>query len=348
MITFSCWRSKLLRPLRQHCRYGYVHVPKKRIPHILGPGYAWRKCFVVHPQTQLLDPLSKYLWLTRSRAVRGLPELDKPLLPDGAVGRFRASCEEALLPARSSPSQQRELLLELLLAALTSLRPFRAMRDHLAWSNLTFDPKLECFWRHRGVNLISWLEPLCLVLAASPLRCFVSPGDLVGDPSPDFDFHPSVLGLFERSFDNITPFGGVKRLAPFSFGHTLFLFDCKSRGRDQLLAHALMGLFCLAAGECVQHGHPVNADLTSPRALQAVLSDGKQFTFVCFQLNTLDLEGERSNVLWLGPSLPLYQCLGLAGKVDGFDEDCAENLLCFLQRSPDSSKDAKSQLSQQS
>lgn len=74
---------------RSHGRqYGYVHVPKKKTPHLLGHGSEWRKCFVVYPHSQTLRPLEKYQWLTGSVLQEGLPTT----LP--RVGRER---EELLL-----------------------------------------------------------------------------------------------------------------------------------------------------------------------------------------------------------------------------------------------------------
>lgn len=80
-------------------------------------------------------------------------------------------------------------------------------------------------------------------------------------------------------------------------------------------------------------------DLTRPFVSQAVITDGRYFSFFCYQLNTLaltvqtDAGNPRKNVSWGTDSLPLYQ--GVSGdKVDGLDDGVLRLLLQFLLNRP--------------
>ena len=66
-----------------------------------------------------------------------------------------------------------------------------------------------------------------------------------------------------------------------------------------------------------------------------ILTDGQTFTYVCFQLNTLDFRKESddsgvNNVFWTGPSLKLYESIQEGKGVEGFDDTCAGLLMKFL------------------
>ena len=322
------------------CRhYGYVHVPKKTPPHLLGPGGIWRKCFVVHPHTQTLDPLTKYQWLTKTSVVQGLPEdITSIKLPGEALlTEFEVRARETLVCQisrdRSRPSRSKvgNGLLQGVLASLWTLG-----QHHLAHSSLTFDPKVECYWRKDGVNFLCISNPLFLFHTASPLELFCDPEFNGGKGIPPVEYKPFHLGLFEHSFDQIQPFGGCKRYSPYSFPHTVISFDNKSRTRDQFLAHGLMQLFSVTAARTVQNGYPLEKDLHYPLAAQGVLTDGRQFTFMSYQLNTLNLnqvaeEEARQNVLWAGPTLELYQDIELGEGFKGFNVECCRLLLqCML------------------
>lgn len=324
------------------CRnYGYVHVPKKTIPHLLGHGSQWRKCFVVHPHTQTVDPLSKYQWLTQSTVIEGLPDgvaavpLPESLLPD-----VEKHVQETLAfqIRRDSFNQLRSgKALSLLQVAMATLWPLAPYYHHLNESSITVDPKVECFWRMNGNNFLCRSNPLYILHTSVPLQLFSDPEFRGGSNVPSVQFQPFSLGLFEHSFDQIVPFGGCKLYSPFPFAHTTLMSDYKSRTREQLLACGLMQLFSQAVGRTVQYGYPLNEDLVHPLAMQGIITNGREFTFICYQLNTLALNlmsSGRQNVLWAGPTYPLYGDVELGKGLQGFSEECVQLFLRFLLHKP--------------
>ena len=289
-------------------RYSYVHVPKKKPPHLLGFGSEWRKCFVVHPHTRVLRPLEKYQWLTGSVLEDGLPDS----LPD-VQQNFEAEMEcleERVHEVMRQPPRRwkrEDVARGLLTSALAAV--WMGGLEHLQLASLSPDPKVECYWRRSGRNFLCVSHPLLILHSRTPLQLFRDPSHQGSAPVLCEEHHPRHLGLFEHSFDQITPFGGCHRFSPTPFTHTVFSLDQRARGREQVLAHGLMQLFTQAAAECVQNGYPLDRDLAYPLASQGIVLSGSQFTFLCFQLNTLDLrrgqESQKHNVVWVGPSVEL-------------------------------------------
>lgn len=334
MKSVSSWRVALGNTVfrARTRRYSYVHVPKKKPPHLLGFGSEWRKCFVVHPHTRVLRPLERYQWLTGSVLEDGLPDS----LPDmqqnfeAEMEGFEERVHEVIWqsPRRWSRGDVWRGLLTSALAAV-----WMGGQEHLQLASLTPDPKVECYWRRSGRNFLCVSHPLLILHSPAPLQLFRDPEHQSSAPLPSEEHHPRHLGLFEHSFDQITPFGGCHRFSPTPFTHTVLCQDGRARDREQVLAHGLMQLFTQAAAECVQNGYPLDQDLAYPLASQGLVLSGSQFTFLCFQLNTLDLrrgqEGQRHNVVWAGPSVELLSEDGTS-----VNRTCTELLFRFLLHRP--------------
>ena len=322
-------------------------MPPKKVPHILGPGWLWRKCFIVHPRTQTVDPLTKYQWLTKSVVVDGLPEQllsATPESPEDSVLRdFQTRAEEFIAfqvcsHPRSRPFTKLELC-SFFQSTLASLWSLGNQYNHIIQSHLTYSRSVKCYWRRNGDNFLCISDPLYVLRTRKALGLFCEP-DFQGTTAiPPLHYEPFHLGLFEHSVDQILPSGGVQSRSPFPMAHTLFIDDHNSRNVEQLHAHGLMQLFAQSAAEAVQNGLKLDEDLPYPLVNQGVLTDGQTFTYVCFQLNTLDFrkkaeESKVNNVFWAGPSLKLYESVQEGEGVEGFNDACARHLLRFVLNAP--------------
>ena len=105
----------------------------------------------------------------------------------------------------------------------------------------------------------------------------------------------------------------------------------------QLVAHALN-----------YDGNKLGQVLEQPLAAQCIITNGIKLSFLCFQLNTLDLVNDDGvkNMVWLQPGTVMYQkakLLEIPGPrrhdpkvydavVEGFDEKCFELFVSFLLR----------------
>lgn len=80
-------------------------------------------------------------------------------------------------------------------------------------------------------------------------------------------------------------------------------------------------------------------DVTRPFVSQAVITDGKYFSFFCYQLNTValsvqtDVDNPRKNLLWGTESLKLYDRVE-DGKVVGLNDSVIKLLVQFLINQP--------------
>lgn len=85
------------------------------------------------------------------------------------------------------------------------------------------------------------------------------------------------------------------------------------------------------------------ADVTRPFVSQAVITDGKYFSFFCYQLNTLALTAQadqnnpRKNICWGTQSKPLYETIE-DNDVKGFNDDVLLQLVHFLLNRPEEDK----------
>lgn len=318
----------------QQRNYGYVHVPKKRTSHLLGSGSDWRKCFVVHPHTQISRPLESYQSLTCSVVEEGLPA-SLPLAEDRTEDEV-LWLEERLMAAAGDQAQRGRKWLQgkkgiqrmrqIFSSALTGL--WLSGEEHLQASSLTSNPRVESYWRCEGINYFCVSHPLLILHCSQPLALFADPTKYDLSTVPSLDHHPCHLRLFEHSFDQITPFAGCHRFSPISFTHTVFCMDQKAHSRDQILAHGLLQLFCQAAAECVQNGYQLNQDLVYPLTSQGVVTNGHQLTFLSYQLNTLNLrKGGRKNVVWMGPTLDLFSGQQI-------NRECSKLLVQFIMHHP--------------
>ena len=345
-VGWSCRNGGLRAVLWrvQQRDYGYVHVPKKRTPHLLGFGSEWRKCFVVHPHTQTSRPLENYQWLTGTVIEEGLPaSLPRVESRAEVVTWFEERVKAAVTEHKEEGRRWLkgkngfENVRQVLSSALTGL--WMSGEENLRTSSLTWHPRVECFWRHVGYNFLCVSHPLLIMHCTHPLDLFSDPTHLHHTPLLPVYHHPRYLGLFEHSFDQITPFAGCHRFSPTPFTHTVFCMDQRARSHEQLLAHGLMQLFCQAAAECVQNGYPLDQDLTYPLASQGVLTDGHHLTFLTYQLNTLDLraeDGGKRNMMWVGPTLELFREPAVVNR------ECSDLLVQFILQHPAREKPSKS------
>ena len=319
--------------------YGYVHVPKKRPPHLLGFGSEWRKCFVVHPHSQTTRPLEAYQWLSGSVLQEGLPASLPPVeCGDEELTFFEERLETAFEEQGQRWGKGRkgvEKVCNVLASSMLGL--WMSGAEHLRMASLTMVPRVESFWRCEGSNFLCVTHPLFILHCTQPLALFSDPTHCYETLHPPVD-QPRHLGLFEHCFDQITPFAGCHRFSPTCFTHTLFSADLRTHSREQLLAHGLIQLFSQSTADCLQNGFPLDSDLAHPLSLQGVLFTGQQLTFLGFQLNTLDLrnrEEGRRNVLWVGPTLELFSGGGVNRK-------CSELLWQFLMHTPSRKRPALS------
>ena len=305
--------------------YGYVHRPKPRVPHLLGPCSVWRKCNLVMPTVATLDPLIKYQWLTKSSVIQGLPS------------RITAcKIDETLAFQTRLDFDDKEIAAGLLQNMLLPLWKHADVNEHLLNSSLAYQSKIECYWRRNGINYITIRRPAYVFHTSKALELFTDPSFSGNDSLPPVQYTPRSMNMFEHPFNQITVFAGFSRHSHFPFGHTILYVDSRSLSEDQLAAHALVTLFSQAAAQTVQDGHKLDEDLYYPLANQGIFTNGRLFAYFCYQLNTLDLRKDTGhwNVFYIGPTLKLFESVIPGEGLTEFNSECARLFMQFILQKP--------------
>uniref|UniRef100_A0A8C5NVL1 Mitochondrial ribosomal protein S30 n=1 Tax=Jaculus jaculus TaxID=51337 RepID=A0A8C5NVL1_JACJA len=178
-----------------------------------------------------------------------------------------------------------------------------------------------------------------------PLDCSVP------EEIPVMKCKPDKVPLFKRQYEN-TIFTGSKTADPCCYGHTQFHVLPHKLQREKLLqrncaeqievvnrANAIASLFAWTGAQAMYQGFWSEADVTRPFVSQAVITDGKYFSFFCYQLNTLaltvqaDQNNPRKNLCWGTESKPLYEAVEDDG-VKGFNDEVLLQIVHFLLNKP--------------
>ncbi|XP_032371420.1 large ribosomal subunit protein mL65 [Etheostoma spectabile] len=235
----------------------------------------------------------------------------------------------------------------------------------LPLSSLDIDPQVNLYWR-RGQRIIpkghrrGRQEPTRFQIDDQPhsqiritqqLPQFTSLEASYAAEVPEVTFAPNLMPLFRRQYDN-NIFTGAKLPDPACYGHTQFHLVPDRYHRDRmarqqqsdqvevfLRANGLASLFAWTGAQAMYQGFWNHEDVTRPFVSQAVITDGKFFSFFCYQLNTVALSVEtdannpRKNLLWGTESLRLYESVQ-DGAVVGLNDEVVKLLVQFLVNQP--------------
>uniref|UniRef100_A0A2K6UW66 Mitochondrial ribosomal protein S30 n=1 Tax=Saimiri boliviensis boliviensis TaxID=39432 RepID=A0A2K6UW66_SAIBB len=342
--------------------------------------------YVVYPQTFALNADRWYQYFTKTLFLSGLPPApaDPQREPEPALdlAALRAAACDCLLQEhfylRRKPRvfrhQERGLIispfLDQLVATLVGLlSPHNPL---LAAATLDYKRPVHFYWvrgeeiipcGHRKGRIDSLRyqiddKPNSQIRISKQLPEFVPLDYSVPVEIPTIKCKPDKLPLFKRQYENHI-FVGSKTADPCCYGHTQFHLLPDKLRRERLLrqncadqievvfrANAIASLFAWTGAQAMYQGFWSEADVTRPFVSQGVITDGKYFSFFCYQLNTLaltkqaDQNNPRKNICWGTESKPLYETIE-DNDVKGFNDDVLLQIVHFLLNRP---KEEKSQL----
>ncbi|CAG08116.1 unnamed protein product, partial [Tetraodon nigroviridis] len=231
--------------------------------------------------------------------------------------------------------------------------------------SLDFNPQVHFYWR-RGQRVIpkghrkGRQEPTRFQIDDCPhsqiritqqLKQFTALEDSCAAEVPEVPYAPNLMPLFRRQYDNHI-FTGSKLPDPACYGHTQFHLVPDRYHRDRmanlqqsdqvevfLRANGIASLFAWTGAQAMYQGFWDREDVTRPFVSQAVITDGKYFSFFCYQLNTValsvqtDINNPRRNLMWGTESLKLYDRVE-DGKVLGLNDGVIKLLVQFLLNQP--------------
>ncbi|XP_053727044.1 39S ribosomal protein S30, mitochondrial [Synchiropus splendidus] len=164
---------------------------------------------------------------------------------------------------------------------------------------------------------------------------------------PEIAAAPNTMPLFKRQYKN-NIFTGSKLPDPACYGHTQFHLIPDRYHRDRMArqdksdqievfirANGIASLFAWTGAQATYQGFWDRSDVNRPFTSQAVITDGRYFSFFCYQLNTVALSHEmnskspRKNLMWGTESLQLFETVQ-DGQVVGLNDDVLRLLALFL------------------
>ncbi|KAM4876127.1 large ribosomal subunit protein mL65 [Thomomys bottae] len=333
--------------------------------------------YVVYPQTFALNADRWYQAFTKTVFQSGLPPAsagsDPAPAPDLAALRA-AACDcllqEHFYLRRPRPAplfQQQQALaspfLHQLVTALTAL--LSPLNPALATAALDHKREVHFYWvrgeeiipaghRKGRVDALRYQindKPHNQIRISAQLPEFVPLDYSIPVEIPVMKCKPDKLPLFKRQYEN-NIFIGSKLADPCCYGHTQFhllpeklkrerllKFNCADQIETIFRANGIASLFAWTGAQAMYQGFWSQADLTRPFVSQGVITDGKYFSFFCYQLNTLaltvqaDQDNPRKNICWGTQSMPLYETIE-NNEVKGFNDDVLLQIVQFLLNKP--------------
>ncbi|XP_003470240.3 large ribosomal subunit protein mL65 [Cavia porcellus] len=331
--------------------------------------------YMVYPQTFALNADRWYQGFTKTVYLSGLPS--PPVEPEAPLdlGALRdAACDSLLqehfylrrrrrAPLREEPETVVSPFLDQLVVALMGL--LSPQNPVLASASVDFKRPVHFYWLrgeeiipggHRSgrIDAVRYQiddKPNNQIRIPKQLPEFVPLDYSVPVEIPVMKCKPDKLPLFKRQYEN-SIFIGSKTADPCCYGHTQFHLLPDKLKREKLLkqnradqievvfrANAIASLFAWTGAQAMYQGFWSEADVTRPFVSQGVITDGKYFSFFCYQLNTLALTAQadqnnpRKNVCWGTQSKPLYETIE-GNNVKGFNDDVLLQMVHFLLNKP--------------
>lgn len=165
----------------------------------------------------------------------------------------------------------------------------------------------------------------------------------------DFRYDPLALGYISefRHATNVPGFwpGDQHEFGLLSYQRRSHAINrskyCAVNDLDEALqAQGILSSFAWLLGQACYQGFSVFNDVTYPLTTQTVITDGKNWSFYAYQLNTTLVHSEqvdlnpRYNLCWGTEDLQLYESIDDSGKIHGINYEVLRHLIMFYINQP--------------
>jgi len=227
----------------------------------------------------------------------------------------------------------------------------KKMNEGVEWRKKYADDPVDRFMQYIG-------SPYLAIRHFHPLQVFAEekPAEGVQEVQldkevqlPTQDLDPRTLG-YHHSYRHGTTIPGFWPGNSHEFG----LLSYQSREQldhrmkkygpeafqEALHSHSLQATFAWLFGQACYQGFSTYTELDYPLSAQTVLTNGKDFSFYAYQMNTILLhsknarENPKKNVCIATKEAQLYQEIDGSGKVIGFNDQVLKNLINFYANAP--------------
>ncbi|XP_009906334.2 39S ribosomal protein L37, mitochondrial [Dryobates pubescens] len=288
------------------------------------PLYKERVCFVCHQRVPMLEGVRQALWLTKTKLVEGLPPsvlsiMDNPAHQlENQEERVKHAISHARFWNTREVAPNREYYCPVLFEDLLHLCRLMAMKyPALAKRMLARKYMIAATWERESILLQVRGQNGMLLNSMAPIPPVASKEEILATEEHVLEtFYPiaPTIDLQEVNVYKELNDTGFRDGYPYSHPHTLFFLESANirtnRFRpEQLRAKMLMFAFGNALAKAkVLYGNDPKV-LEQPVVVQSVGTDGQQFQFMVFQLNTTDLVANEGikNLVWIDSDQNLYE-----------------------------------------
>ncbi|XP_053102052.1 39S ribosomal protein L37, mitochondrial [Hemicordylus capensis] len=286
------------------------------------PLYQQRPCYICHQRTGLLEGVKQALWLTKTKLMKGLPPQILNIMNDtdsqlenqdervhNAIShaRFWVNTEEEITEETYCP-----VLLEDFLYLCRTMTP---KYPSLAKRMVARDYRVAATWERESILLqVRGLNGK-LLNVMKPLEPLASKDEILATENHVLEtFYPiaPTIDLQEVNVYEIKNETGFREGYPYPHPHTIYFTQNSSLFKmDPEQFRAKMMIF--AFGNALAKAKALYGDeprvLENPIVVQSVGTDGQNFQFLVFQLNTTDLDSSDGikNLAWIDADQLLYE-----------------------------------------
>lgn len=154
------------------------------------------------------------------------------------------------------------------------------------------------------------------------------------------------LGVFRHPIVHLRNNPGFQNSAfnKYPHNHMLLLTNADSLTYEQQQAYGIMSMFGSLVALAMDNGVQMGQHLDKPLVTKCAITDGIQYTMMCYQLNTLSFQEDFGikNCAWASHSMPLfektatkfkpllYEIVDAGDELHGFSDECFKTILAFL------------------
>ncbi|EDV21282.1 uncharacterized protein TRIADDRAFT_60151 [Trichoplax adhaerens] len=294
---------------------------------------------MVPPRTQAIQCDSKYLWLTKSVLQEGMPEVYDESVTEATLKRLSSYLHKSILQAklfqiesnhRSKAEPFAQGLLQDIMRIFWSINPLDE-HPYMSKASLAYRPTIAAYWTRDFEMFQIEDRPTYVLRCKFPLGKFAEPK--IEQLRPAKYLPVGDLGLFKRHV-HLDSFPGYKIGNPLPYIHTQIIIDRKSYKSEQTIARGIISSFAQLAAHAQNKDGKLGQSLKHPLCCQTIITNGQQFTFMCYQLNTLktnNIEKGLVNMAWASDTMDLFSSYN--GEID-INEKCLKYIAQFFVNKP--------------
>lgn len=273
--------SAVLLAVRQQCRRSSALV----------------NAYAFHPKVQTAEADVQVFHWTKTKEVEERPQTVEALRKSIDLTAFRGPLEKNIIVARNFETQEEYipqtypfgLLQNIIKTVLTNAHQYPKLHNlHIAR-----EPHIAATWKCSGERMAVRGRPGDLLNSKEKLPIFYD--DVLVRESKNYNFEdmgPSspYRDLRQYSVQNYTSTGFLKGRS-FPYLHTLLVVDNQATPWTQLIQKGVLYTFAALLAQAVeQHGDSVlGTKIPKPECAQCIVTNGKRFSFIWYQLNTLKM-----------------------------------------------------------